>query len=112
MRPDQLGYDGACLRMDTARLGIQDVAEAVALAADLLGFADRPIPYNLPHYHQVLVRATSAEAALGAAAAEIERHRKEHADLHRRLFAAQQDAALRNLPRKVARKVLGIFGVA
>ncbi len=109
-RSAPLGFDGTSLRLDTTALGVTDIEGAVNLAAQLLGFGNEPIRYDLPTHHTMYQqqhateqRASAAEAALTA---EQKRFLQEREELTAALLQAQREGALRNIPRRIARKML------
>jgi glycosyltransferase involved in cell wall biosynthesis len=151
-RPGPFGFDGWGLTLDARRFGVSDVAGAVRLATDVLGFGSGEIRYDLPTrqmadeaWSMALAdregRLRQAEAALQAAENRVDlserevatlRRRVEEADGARRQLAQQNEAiqrqlaqqnealqrqlahavregSLRNVPRRVFRKVAGLW---
>jgi glycosyltransferase involved in cell wall biosynthesis len=109
LKPAELGYDGQYLRVDTSRLGVSDIADAVTLAAALLGFGNREVRYDPSEAQPVPSPAVAVEAELARMTAERDRLLGERTELLRAVSHAQRDGAIRNLPRKVARRVLRLF---
>jgi glycosyltransferase involved in cell wall biosynthesis len=111
-RPERLGFDGTNLVIDTAGLGIDDVADCSRFVMRLLGFDARPIEYGLPDVHRLAVQldATERRAQQAESRAEDAERRTARAvaktkALRKKLSSARSDASLRRVPRRVVHRV-------
>ncbi len=101
-RTARFGYDGYSLTLNALDHGVRDVHAAVKLIASVLGFGAGEIPYDVDPLWEVYA-AMDAARAENAAAHEASRR------LEDSLHVAQRDGALRFVPRRVTRKVLGLL---
>jgi glycosyltransferase involved in cell wall biosynthesis len=100
LAPFKPGFTGDHLNLNTAPFGIRNIHDAVQFAANLLQLTPGAVAYDLPRREELLVTATEWAAACEARAARTEAE----------LAAARRDGALRYVPRRVARKVVRLFG--
>jgi len=134
-QPPQLGFDGSMLSLRTTPYGVEDIAGAVTLATQLLGFASGEISYNVASWEQMHAAvanalktvevAQRAEAEARAEALErlsqIDVHREQLeqfeiertsaaatvARLQHLLGEAQHAASLRYVPKRLLAKLMG-----
>jgi glycosyltransferase involved in cell wall biosynthesis len=98
----RLGFDGDWLSLRTDALGVRNISDAVKLVAGLLGNPAGGIEYNLPPRHELTAQSRAYEA-------DLEQARRDRAALEERLRDTERQAALRYVPRRVARKFVGLF---
>lgn len=101
-RPARLGYDGYSLAVNALDHGVRDVHAAVKFIAAVLGFGKDEIPYDVEPRWELHneIEAAKVESVIA--------HQETRA-VEDRLNEAQRDGALRNVPKRVTRKVLGLF---
>jgi hypothetical protein len=126
-RPRRFGFDGATLSLDVATLDINDVAQAVGLAASLLGVGKEEIPFDVPALVDVYAHVWSEQEKVARAEREIEQLRHQAASstadasaqvlalqevcgqLRRQLEEARHAGSLRYVPKRVLRKMFDLF---
>ena len=133
-RPKRFGFNGITLSLDVEPFGVKDVSGAVALSASLLGIDGRAIPFDVPSLNDMRVQVEAErqnvqrardEAAdtlcranddLSAAVAntaelmtQVQTWRETCAQLEHRLGEALRMGSLRYVPKRLARKAVGLF---
>lgn len=63
-KPERLGFDGRFLLLDTERLPVTNIAEAVRFADNILHIGDKPIRYDLESIADIAVRTAAIERDL------------------------------------------------
>jgi hypothetical protein len=94
------GFQGDHLNLRTAPFGIENVRDAVRFAAHLLGLTPGAIDYDMPPRGEPIDAANRWAIACEARAVRAEAE----------LAGALRNGALRFVPRRVARKMVGLIG--
>lgn len=129
-RPHRFGFDGGTLNLDVSPLDIRNVSDAARFSATLLGIGSSEITFDVPPLSAVYAHVWSEQAKVAHAAQETEQARQAAArmtadaadayaqvralqetcvQLGHQLNEARRAGALRNVPKRVLRKVFQLF---
>ncbi|RYE43225.1 MAG: glycosyltransferase family 2 protein [Hyphomicrobiales bacterium] len=134
-QPPQLGFDGSMLNLRTTPYGVKDIAGAVTLATQLLGFASGKVAYNIASWeqmHAAIANASKTVEAVQCAETQVRAEALEQlaqvdtlreqlvhlenerssavataARLQQLLGEAQHNASLRYVPKRLIAKLTG-----
>ena len=122
-RPHRFGFDGGALNMDVSSLDIHNVSDAARFSSAMLGIGKAEIAFDVPPLSAVYAHVWSEQAKVAQAQQDAAREAALAADANSRVQALEQTCnqlglqlnearragALRNVPRRVLRKLLHLL---